>query len=74
MEICILFNATWMDFKLEMKDKFKKYKDKHYLFDFFLVFQFEIKGTVNVISAEPPYKDGYDLFSAVALKALSDQV
>ena len=31
-------------------------------------------GTVNVISSDPPWKDGNVLVIAVTLKALSDQV
>ena len=33
-----------------------------------------IKGTVNVISSDPPSKDENAQFSTVPLKALSDQV
>ena len=37
-------------------------------------FFFNIKGTVGVISSEPPCKDGNVRFTTVPLKALSDQV
>ena len=73
MEFCILFNATQMDYKLEIKNKFKKYKAQHYSLEFYLTCQ-EIKGTVSVISSDPPCKDGNALFSAIALKALPDEV
>ena len=33
-----------------------------------------IKGTVNVISSDPPSKDENAQFSTVPLKALSDQI
>ena len=33
-----------------------------------------IKGTVSVISSDPPCKYGNDWFTTVALKSLSDQV
>ena len=33
-----------------------------------------LKGTVSVISSDPPCKDGNARFTTVSLKALSDQV
>ena len=35
---------------------------------------FYIKGTVSVITCDPPCKDGNIRFTAIPLKALSDQV
>ena len=34
----------------------------------------QVKGTVSVISSDPPCKDGNVRFTMVLLKALSDQV
>ena len=55
-----------------MKNKRKERKIKSRLVLFYL--KLVLKGTVSVISSDPPCKDDNARFSTVPLKALSDQV
>ena len=45
-----------------------------FLFELVLIDFHKIKGTVSVISSDPPCKDGNARFTTVPLKALSDQI
>ena len=56
--------CLFLFFNVYSKFHFKFVCQKHFLF---------VKGTVNVISSDPPWKDDNPRFTTVPLKPLSDQ-